>query len=376
MDRLLRRSAWLLASGQLREMPTSSLRTAFVVVEADADAVDVMLHCKHGFGFDFAYLGGELLARHPASSLPSRVAELAASTSPLVLFLGAGFSASSRVPMGNSLRDSAIRRLLGGPSVVPDETSSIELARRFHELIAGSLTGNEAQQDVAEFSRMLSFERVLRVEKQRYPSMPTLKELRVLEADVLASPGPAVQFLHQLLESDRKLILITVNLDRLIEHGQEARTKVFASDTDFENALSYLDSYLAGAETSVPVFKLHGSIEDFDTCVVTDDVTGQSVSGGKLQLLQGLVGTTSPRPWVYIGASMRDLDLLPHFKSPGFMQSTQEFWVMPHLIETVQEIAHTRHQVWAVRPGFSDIQDHLITETADAFLESLAGYWN
>jgi hypothetical protein len=72
---------------------------------------------------------------------------------------------------------------------------------------------------------------------------------------------------------------------------------------------------------------------------------------------------------------MRDLDLLPFLQSSDFAAGVEECWVSPYLVETVSDFTEKRVAYW--RDGDNpSIQDHLVTETADAFFESLAGKWS
>tara|TARA_R100000365_G_scaffold3626_1_gene12810 strand:- start:723 stop:2318 length:1596 start_codon:yes stop_codon:yes gene_type:complete len=375
MDVRRKRGAWSLVVDQLRELRPATLRTLVVLVEG-APGIDVGTHCQFGRGFDYALADGRLIVRNPRQALEQRTSQLAAvGRGPLVLFLGAGFSQSSGLPMGNALRDQSIRRILGDRDADRHLTSEA-LAREFREAERERLQGPEATQNDGDFARLLTFERVLRVEKRLFADMPTLKELLERESEVLASPGPSVRSLHQMLAAGRKLVVVTVNLDRLAESGSSNDRKVFASDEDFGEAEVYLTKYLAGEESAVPILKVHGSLDDFETCVVTDNVTLVGLSDNKRAALSHLIGTRENKfAWVYVGASMRDLDLLPFLQSSDFAAGVEECWVSPYLVETVSDFTEKRVAYW--RDGDNpSIQDHLVTETADAFFESLAGKWS
>src|SRR5205823_2236065 len=97
-------------------MPSPTLRTLVFVAEG---TIDIGLHCQAGYGFQLALDGDRLLQRKGVDSLNAAVAMIAKQADPFVLFLGAGFSYSSRMPLGNDMRDRAIRRLLSIPVQEP-----------------------------------------------------------------------------------------------------------------------------------------------------------------------------------------------------------------------------------------------------------------
>ena len=125
LDRSSKKAAWDLMLNHLNDMPNATLRTLLVVVEA---AINIDLHCQSGRGFRFAVERGELLRRHGSDHLRSSVNQIIqqARASPIVFFLGAGFSASSRMPLGDALRDNAVRRILN----IPPEEPADSLATR------------------------------------------------------------------------------------------------------------------------------------------------------------------------------------------------------------------------------------------------------
>ncbi|MGH8545523.1 MAG: hypothetical protein ACREX3_18240, partial [Gammaproteobacteria bacterium] len=109
IDLPFRRAVWSLVVDQLADMPHATLRTLVVVAES---SVDVALHCQTNRGFRFAVNDGRLLRRRGGDDLNVIAMQMAQYSEPFVLFLGAGFSRSSRMPLGNAMRDSAVRRLL------------------------------------------------------------------------------------------------------------------------------------------------------------------------------------------------------------------------------------------------------------------------
>lgn len=366
LDNKFRHAAWSLIP-QIRLLHPEPLKTLVVLVETTT--IDVGLHCQKDFGFRYGHLGDRPFTRNPTENMAAHITRmLAPSNTPLVLFLGAGSSATSGLPLGNRLRDNAIRRMLGGSI---DGTDSEALAQQFFRAYEQLLTPFERQQDPGRFSAELTFERVIAIEQTHDPNLPTLQELAQLEQSLLTSPGLAVQSLHRLIRSGHRLVIVTVNLDRFIETDVASSVKVFASEDQFAEASDHLDAYLAGRSDLVPVLKVHGSIDDFSTCVVTNDQTETGLSDAKLSSLRRLISTDEPVRWVYIGASMRDRDLTQLFHSTEFGRGAEEYWVNPYLIDSVEDFARPRGGFWRKR-DLQTIEARLITETADTFLTELA----
>lgn len=368
IDYPFRRCLWSMAVDHLASLPHNTLRTLIFVAEAN---IDIELHCQAGRGFRFALSGSRLLRRHVRDDLASSARQIAQHVGPTVFFLGAGFGASSRLPLGNTLRDTAIRRLLGIPGSEP--LSSEQLGLRFHRWISereGWLTESELSIREDDFARQLTLEQVIRAEKRVFPNLPTLQEFRTHHDDVIEAPGQAVIDLAYTLEAMAgRAVVVEVNFDQLVERHCPIPLRVFSSINHFEEAAGYIRRYLAGEETAIPVLKLHGSIEEPDTCVVSDEQTQRGLGPGKLSALRALLDTI-PRLWIYVGASMRDRDLLPVLRSEDFARGLDERWVSPYLDFSVEEFAWERRGFWA-NTELKSIDGRLITETADAFFAAL-----
>jgi hypothetical protein len=375
IDLQFREAIWNLGVKQLAGMPHRTLRTVVFVAES---AIDIGLHCDTEFGFRFALEKSRMLKRSGRDNLNHWAAKLAAEREPIVLFLGAGFAASSRLPLGNSLRDSAIRRLLG--ISVTDPLASQQLADRFFDWIDAKddwLTPTEKALNKDKFTQALTLEQVIRAEARTYEDLPTLAEFKSHHDKVIGSPGSAVLDLADILRNvtGQRLILVEVNFDLLVERHSPHPLKVFASDDDFKSAKDYLAAYLGGTEAAIPLLKLHGSIDQLDTCIVSADQTAIGLPSGKLDAIRALLPTDERRRrWVYIGASMRDHDLLRVFRDSDFASRTDEVWVAPYLADTVEEYAHDRLAFWRNRE-LRTIDDRLITVTADAFFGALRQAW-
>ena len=369
VDLLFRPALWGLAVDQLSGLPHATLRTLIAVVES---RIDVALHCNGSRGFRLAIQGSRLLQRHPPEAVSVFAAEVAAHASPIVVFLGAGFSASSRLPLGNKIRDDAIRRLLGLRPTLP--ATSDELAHRFHEWMAsqpGWLSDEERLMAADVYASQLTLEQVIRAERRIYPDLPTLREFKAHHDAVIGTPGQGVIDFARVMElAVGRLVVVEVNFDRLVEAHSRVPTRVFASDDEFVDAPGYLDAYLAGTETAIPILKVHGTIDRFDTCVIADDQTGLGVGEHKLTALRRLLNASDPTLWIYVGASMRDRDLRGVFGDEAWVRGVDERWVAPYLADTVDAFAVTRMPFWRQTPRQS-IQSRLTTETSDAFFSAL-----
>jgi hypothetical protein len=375
IDFPFKRSVWNLAVRQLSGMPSGTLRTLVFVAES---AISVDLHCQRARGFRLAMDADRLLRRHGDDDLRAWSRRIASSDAPIVLFLGAGFSASSMLPLGNSLRNRAIRRLLDIDDL--EIITEVDLCGRFYDWISerpGWLTDSEERMGRDAYIAGLTLEQVVRVEKRHLSALPTLQYFRELHDSIIDTPGPAVVELAQILQkSSGKIIIAEVNFDRLVEVHSPVALRSFASDEDFGDADAYVSRYLAGLETDIPLLKLHGSIERPETCVVSDEQTEAGIGEGKLRAIRALYSdSVRKRMWIYIGASMRDRDLLAVFRDSDFANGTDEGWVAPYLADTVEEFARSRWAVWKHRDRRS-IDERFISETADTFFEALRSAWD
>ena len=368
-----KRAIWALAMRHLNGMKHPSLRTLVFVTQAQ---ISISLHCEPGYGFQLAVDGGRLLRRKPEEDLNVEVSRLGRLHAPFVLYLGAGFSFSSQLPLGNTLRDSAIKRLLGFDPA--DVVPSVELAERFYTFVTGKgwLTPREDKMGRSAFVEQLTLEQVIRVEQNVDASLPTLLEFQKHHDSVIETPGPAVLSLGPLLErAIGRVILVEVNFDELIERHTKAPLRVFSSATDFEGAADFIAAYLSGTAKEIPLLKLHGTISDPMSCVVNADQTETGIGKSKLDALHALLGSDEhPRPWVYVGTSMRDLDLVPVFVGEEFARGLDERWVSPYLVASVEDFVNHREPHWR-KTAYPSINHRLITEAADPFFAALAAHW-
>lgn len=297
----------------------------------------------------------------------------------LVLFLAAGFSACMGMPLGNEMRNFALRRLLPMSSDLPDW----QLPGEFYRLMADqdSLLELERGRDLGELAAGLTFERVLYEELRTFAPSPTLAELERREEQALAGPPTgAVRHLRSMLEGERKLILVTVNFDRLIEH-EETRVKVFADEEDFACCVEYLNAYLDGSPDAprVPLLKLHGSFSEQTTLVATIEQTLRGLTAAKAASLERVCRAVGVGrvPFVYVGSSMRDLDVTGQLSQPAYAGWLDERWVAPLPASSVDDfVENHRRVVWEANGMQEGLSDRLISWTATEFLELLAKDWS
>ncbi len=378
MDLDVRRVLWELFTQHLPGLTVGRLRTLLVVV--GASRLEPERHCQRGPGVSARYrvLGRRCEARKVWSADVNEVRQLAERATPFhVLFLGAGFSASSRLPLGNELRDLALSRLVGTGKEPPEV-----LAGLFHTYVEqnGQLLGPEGAMSRQQFVAGLTLERVLREELRRYSpeTSPSLEDFRRRNAEAVQAMGPGPRLLRRIVQSGHRLVLVTVNFDTLIEH-ENGDVRVFANDAEFESCVAYLDDYLEHGG-AVPVLKLHGTIEDPQTIIATIDRTAMGLPSTREDALSRLTDQAASVPWTYVGYSMRDLDLVPVLERASFALGTEEVWVSPFPAATAESFAEEHRKAhWAPLPGRAErrnYRERLISETSDIFFELFADHWS
>jgi len=297
------------------------------------------------------------------------IAEQAASNG-LVLFLGAGFSSSSGLPLGNTLRDDALRGFLAMP-----EAGFGELAPAFLEYLRanGRLLEVEHGMPSDEFHSRLTLERVLREEIWRSgpDDSPTLRAFEEMNDIALKNRGPAVAGLHNVLRLIPRTVVITVNFDTLVEvENGEVHTMV--TEQEFRDGRDYLGTYLGEPDKPVPFLKLHGSIQSRETIIATVDQTAQGLSTAKADCIRALLDTNSKVPWVYVGYSMRDPDIGSILHSRVVADRADEYWVGPFEDPNALAWSGSHRQFGQDRRTF---WERCITLTADRFFEQLSAAW-
>jgi hypothetical protein len=392
--------AWKLLLDDIPRAPGGLPRTLLVVVSAPE--LDYDRHCRAGAGARWALLRGAVWWRRRAQSDISSVAMLAAGDDPLVLVLGAGASLSSPGMLtGDQLRDMALARQvpdLAARGASVDEQAR-ELFRRLGQdkrLMQADLRGDPATHE-DEFVRTLTLERVLREEVHPLAPgeiPPTLVQFDALQRHALADPGPAVLQARRMLALRSRIVLLTVNFDRLIEAGalvlaptdtdpyesappgpgDPPAVRLFVTEEDFQEFPAYYARYrVAGG--AVPFVKLHGTVDRPETVRANVDVILPGLGEHAEQCLRSLLGPAgTATSWTYVGCSMRDPDINAVTATGRFPVRAFERWVAPMADPNVEAFARQeRAPAWQKAGLPMRLEERIITQTADTFMTQLAG---
>jgi len=365
------RRAWTFARGTLADLAEKARR---VVIVCGIDSIDYVRHCGAEPSAIRRLVGGEYLKRNDPEVNERLIRTLArTSAGHTVLFLAAGFSVSSGVPLGNQVRDVALREYLGD-DVIPESGLP---AAFYSSLPSDRLLDEERGVNANDLARRLTLERVLREARRHGLDRGAIESLAAANTHALANPGAAVRHLGDLLSlPGRRFVIVTVNFDQLVEVPQAALVRVFGTDNQFRDAAAYVTDYLDGNAAEVPVLKIHGTIEAPDSLVADSDTTHAGLAASKIAALEA--ATTSPNgpvPFVYVGSSMRDLDLAPFLSAPALSDRINEFWVAPFPADTVVEfIARNRRSRWQENRLAHEASERLITVGADQFLEQYVAH--
>jgi SIR2-like domain len=292
---------------------------------------------------------------------------------PLVLFLGAGASASAGIPLGNTYRDLALEGLVGRHE---DEQAAAEaffdlLHERQHFLLGET-------ESRTTFASELTFERVLLETfsdlgfRPRTDS-PVIQELIKDCKSALDYVRPGRKAIRELAAKlPRRLIIMTVNFDRLVEEDLGVDCSVYYRPEHYQERLDDLVSYIGGdASKPVPILKLHGSIEDPESLIATIDTTSAGLHEDVLNALNRVLEKAGrPLTWVWIGCSMRDRDM--NLWLGGLAANAlDEWWVDPLPGKSLDDFFVThRASRWSAKG--QQLSDRLIIDSADGFLRELA----
>jgi len=368
---------WSLCTAHLPKVVWPNLRT--LVVVARAGKPDPERHFRGPASSRFVVNGSSLDRRRSWDTDNIDVNRISHSDERLVLFLAAGFSMSSRtdddepLAMGNELRDRALQRLMR------DTAAGDELARRFLRYCKdrGTLSAGERHLTEAAFAAGLTLERVL-VEELKDPPEdlgPTLEEFKGEVEQAHARPGRAVEALCALLAKDsRRVVVITVNLDDLIERHCDRYIHPIVGDDDFKTAAAHIHDYWKHGGPS-PLLKLHGTLADPGTLVASVHSVALGLPDAKIAALDAaLLAADGTRTTVcYVGSSMRDRDLNQLLGLRRYAERLDEWWVAPTIAQSVREFIETyRHRRWEVGGDRYEPEAHCITLVADEFLAALA----
>ncbi|MCM3535028.1 SIR2 family protein [Cellulosimicrobium funkei] len=292
---------------------------------------------------------------------------------PVVLFLGAGASASAGIRLGNAYRDLALEAFVGrhDESQGAGEAFFDYLHDRQHFLPGDT-------ESRTSFAAGLTLERVLRETflelgfRSRTES-PVIQELMDDCAEALGFVRLGRAAIRDLVKRlHGRLVLVTVNFDELIETDIGVPANVLYTPEQFESGLDSLRAYLAGdGAQPVPVLKIHGSISDPKSLIATIDSTSAGLHDHVRNALNLIIDSArKPLRWVWVGCSMRDRDVNAWLGGLT-ADALDEWWVDPLPGQPLDEFyaAHRAHR-WE-RTG-QDLQGRLVIDSADGFLHALA----
>lgn len=297
----------------------------------------------------------------------------------IVVFVGAGVSVARGLPTGNELRNAALRTYLNVPA--GETVEAAEMAGQFYDRLASTrdrLRPDES--DRAAFISQLTLERVLREEShvQNLRFSTTLQHFKGLQDAVIAemAPDACVTPLARLAKLKRRVVIVTVNFDQILEHDAGDLVQPFVTNEELGRLGAYLDDYIENGG-AVPYIKLHGDVDNVASIVATIDETAGGLSPARAQAIRTLryhrVETPLVRPWIYVGYSMRDLDVNEVIGTSEFATDLVEYWVNPLSDPAIADfIATGRATAWSRKNLQYTAEERTITIPADEFLDRLA----
>lgn len=332
----------------------------------------VATHCNPTDGARLVVRDGQFYLRdRRAVSDDTLKTILRSRNQPIVLFLGAGASASTGMPDGNRLRDFAL-------GVLTEETADADRAiQRFRDQLTAHSRWLPDERNIppAIWARDLTLERVMREEFRRLAGSRraesrTIQKLR-RDADAALDRYPdGREALWELAALLPRLVIATINFDQLIEEGMTADHIILADPQEFESHRTTVTDRIAGTETRVPILKVHGTIDRPDTIVADIDTTDAGLPRQISTTLSSLVDSHEYLTWVWVGCSMRDVDIAHWLHTLNGATDIKEFWVDPLPPASVTRYAEKKRRFEWAQHGFT-LRDHQITETSDVFLGEL-----
>jgi hypothetical protein len=342
-------------------------------------AVDVSTYCTPSPPTSLRYaIRDQAFHRRNAdsSAMTAQVARLASRADrPLVLFLGAGASASARIPQGNVVRDAALEDLLGQP-VDPETTPQV-----FYRWLKDQdrLLPDEDDITLEQFTRSLTLERVLReefhgleVENRPRSESQTVRTLqRDCDEGTLYTPE-ARQGLRAILAAHPCPIVVTVNIDRQVEHDLLVDHAVYCRPGEFAAAKDHITEYIGGDHSKgVPILKIHGTSEDPDSMVVDLDQTLLGLDPA-IQAALDAIFEDGMVDWLWIGCSLRDRDVTRYMETKDGSSDLFELWIDPLPGPGIDVFIDRCRRQSAAEMHSVRRDQRVVSETADAFLKRLA----
>lgn len=333
-------------------------------------SVNVAAHCNRPEGaVRLVVRYGDLIRRRVDLTSGSRLHNMiSTSDRRVVLFLGAGASASCRIPQGDALRDQALAHLTG---VNGGQNDLIAAFRRWLEEERRWMN-DERELLPEQFGRGLTLERVLREEFHLLKGRPrseahTYRLMQTYCARALERVPPGRQALWDLVKLLPRLVVATVNFDELIEDGMSADHVVLARPDEFAAAHDLVRDRLNGNSSTVPILKVHGTISDADSLVADINATSRGLHRDVSSLLD--VVAEDHVLWIWIGCSMRDVDLRQWLVGQS-ADTLEEWWVDPLPPSSVARYAdEVRRREWAAQDN--TLRARQFTDSSDVFLSNL-----
>jgi hypothetical protein len=186
--------------------------------------------------------------------------------------------------------------------------------------------------------------------------------------------GDPLSGLARFIQSGRRAVVVTVNFDGGLEEELGSAIAPYVTEPDFESFDEDLAAYV-NTGGAVPYVKLHGDIGSPKTIVANIDDTEAGLSHARLAALRAIREVADPvRPWVYVGYSMRDLDVLPVLTAPDHRAGLVEWWVGPFVDPAAREfIEASRIARWRSEQRDYTVEDRFITLTSEEFFANLLG---
>ena len=231
------------------------------------------------------------------------------------------------------------------------------------------------------FIERLTLERVLLVQfalsdGQRTDNA-TLRLVTDRNAAVVEQPSTGVRRFHDLLRAGHPAVILTVNFDCLVESATDICFEKLATPDELSRCHAVISAYLRSGgvpgspERPIPYIKLHGTIEDLTSIVADVESVASGFERAVEEGLELLISDTDPIPWVYVGHSMRDLDLQQIVAAKRFALGTKETWVDPILADSVERFAAKNRDSFWERAGRPNFVLRRVTATADRFFAEL-----
>lgn len=374
LDARRRELLWALTVQQIPPLLSGAVRLFVPVCAGD---VDVPLHCTGEPSLRYAIRRGALHARRGSESLAAAVGRIVRDPDePLVLFLGAGFSASARLSLGDAVRDDAIASVLNRD---PGSEDLLEAFRRWVLDQPTRLMNGEAGLRPAEFAARLTLERVLREEfrdlreegRPRADS-PVIERIS-RDCETALDRWPEARLaLHELADLMPKLVVLMVNFDELVERDAPVDVEVFTPGDGFAGAADAVTRRMTDGGGRLPAVKLHGTIADPETLVADVTVTRLGLPDAAVAVLDALVTAGAPRTTlVFIGCSMRDVDVNEWLRNQNGGVDLFEWWVDPLPGTSFESFVEANRRTEDEERVVDFVAERLLTETADAFLTAL-----